>query len=223
VNKIKIRGYIGIFMIVLMFAAFFAWENYGRDAFMYTKVVAFNTEIMKGDIIEATNLKTMNVEKDTINTGVTDANSIIGKVAMVDIPADMPLSDSFFYDVEDTTVDDTFIFSIPSSWIYGVPQSIRAQDTAYFYEVKADNTVDGIAVMENNTSKVEEDADFLFSARIKYVKDGSNREVVNTSRGSRDDGSSNVQNIEIIGTKEELEILETKAKNGSKFIIMYKE
>lgn len=70
---------------------------------------------------------------------------------------------------------------------------------------------------------VEESSEFeeLFTTNVAFVKDSSNKEVVTTSAQDRIDGSSSIENIEIIVTTDELEMLEDQIKVGAKLIIMY--
>lgn len=63
----------------------------------------------------------------------------------------------------------------------------------------------------------------LFTTNVAYVRDGSNKEVITTSKVDRMDGSSSVSNIEVIVTTDELKKLEEQIKIGAKLIIMYSD
>lgn len=58
---------------------------------------------------------------------------------------------------------------------------------------------------------------------VIYVKDNANREVVTVGDKDRYDGSSQVSDIEIVVTSQQVELLKESVKNGNKFLIMYQE
>lgn len=208
-----------------MFVGFFAWETYFRDNLMYEQVVALSTDKEKGEIITENDLHTINVEVNSVGGAIKKKEQIIGKATLVDIPSNIPISEYYFADPDITPLKDQFIMAIPSDWIYGFPQSVRAKDKLFFYEVKAGGSVADDLIIENNDRPAIENSgeyEFVYSSIARYVKDGSNREVVNMGE-TRDEGSSTVSQIEVIITKEELKDLENRIKKGSKFIILYSE
>lgn len=219
-NKIRLKGWIGIILIVAMLALFFGWETVGRDALMYDEVLALNKEISKGEKVTENDVRKLKIEKDSMGRVAKNEKEIIGRVALVDVEPNIPISKNYFGEANITPDKDQFIFEVPSSWIYALPQSIRAGDTAYFYEVKEGEIVDGELVEENNIDEMS--SEHMLESKIKYVKDGSNREITNITK-DRSDGSGKVATIEIIASVENIAKLESMAEDGSKFIILYKE
>lgn len=208
-----------------MFVGFFTWETYFRDNLMYEQVIALKNTKEKGEIITADDIHQINVEINSFKDALKNSEGIVGMVTLVDIPSNIPLSETYFDNPDITPLKDQFVFEIPNEWIYGVPQSLRAKDKIFFYEVKPNQTVENTLIIENNDVQAINDIgdyEFVLSSVAKYVKDGSNREVTNVGE-TRNDGSSKVSSIEVIGTLDELVELETKVKNGSKFIILYNE
>lgn len=223
-NQTKVKGFLGILFILLMFAGFFSWEFYFKDTLMYEDVVVLTTEKAKGEIITAEEVTTKSVQLDAFSNAIKNPELVVGKATLVDITPDIPLSENYFGDIETTVLKGQFVFAVPSDWIYGVPQSLRATDEVFFYEVKPDQKLDNVTIIdENKVSEIEkmDEYEFVLSTRVMYVKDSGNREVVNVNE-TREDASGTIHTIEIVVDVEDLQLLESKYRNGSKFIIMYR-
>lgn len=127
---------------------------------------------------------------------------------------------------------DRFVFKIPSSWIYAVPSSIRRGDDILLYEVDAriDQSISQSVVNNGEdlpTYQGRPDIDVgsgkpVLEATVIYVKDSSNREVVDVAGRERLDGSSQVSSIEIVSTSDDVAKLEQKVIEGKKFILVYR-
>lgn len=63
----------------------------------------------------------------------------------------------------------------------------------------------------------------IFSTIVSYVKDSANREVVSTSPIDRIDANSTIKDLEIIATKEDIDLLTAIVTGGNKFIIGYSD
>ena len=227
-NKTKVKGYVGIALIILMFVGFISWEMYFRENLMYEYVIAFKENVPKGHVVKEDDLHYINVEINSFKDAINNSNLIVDKVALVDIPANMPLSQSYFEESDLALIGDQYIFQVPNEWIYSFPQTLRAKDKIYFYEVKPGQVVsdgDLLIVDNNDIDQLEkkEKYELVESSTVLYVKDNSNKEVQNTGAEDSRDGSGNISSIEIVITPKQLNKLEKLAKNGSKFIILYRE
>jgi hypothetical protein len=160
-----------------------------------------------------------------------DISLLKGMAAMQFIPKNAQIDIKFFSKAGMVVTDDKVIFKIPSSWIYAVPSSIRRGDDIQLFEIDSNieknlNTViaksqDGLATFPDSTEiKLGSDKPVLCST-VLYVKDSTNREVVDADQRQRMDGSSQVSSLEIVCTREEIKALEQKVSEGMKFIIVY--
>lgn len=223
-NKVKVKGIIGIILMILMFVGFFSWETIFRKNLMYDQVLVLSTPKLKGEIVAKEDLKYLVVEKGAVTrNSIKDPKEIVDTVVMIDLPVDMPLSPTYFSSQEIALTKDEFIFAVPSAWLAGYPQTLRAKDTVYFYEVKPGQAVgDGLVIENNEVDQVRGEFEFVYSSTAKYIKDGSNKEVINVGE-DREVGSGTISSIEIVITLEKLGELENKIKKGSKFIVLYNE
>lgn len=236
----KMKGYIGIFLIILAIGIIFVWETYGREKLLYVDQVVFKEDTPANTKITSDNLMILPVERSKIiSDPISDVDQVIGKETKIFIPKNAPLHKSYF-DNPDVVLDkDQYIFPIPNDWIKAFPDTIRRKDTIYIYEYKEEKKISveiektqtpqkdtlGIKAYSGSSSEaikqVENKAPIIKFA-VAYVKDGTNREVKDSGTIERQDGTSNIQKIEIIGTTEQFKQLEDSYKKGNKFIIMYK-
>jgi len=195
--------------------AFFFWENYGRVAFTYDSVIVFKEPVQKGVIVEKQMLGRRSVDKGTLIEGsIKDPDLITGKRTNTYMPRGLQLGEEFFSDPELVTGDGSYIWSIPMDWIYSYPQSLRRGDLIYFY------AIDKTLAEEGFTTSDAGDNTPLLSARIAYVKDSNNREVIDVTP-DRMDGSATVTQIEIVISEEKYIELKNSAGNGKIFMLMY--
>ncbi|MFV0518358.1 MAG: SAF domain-containing protein [Aminipila sp.] len=220
VHKERLIGATGILLIILATTIFFGWENFGREAFTYEAVIVFKDDIQKGTIIDKSQLAQLNVEKSSlIKNAITDPDKIIGKRSNTFIPRGGQLCKEFFSDPELVTGDGNNILSIPMEWIYSYPQTLRRGDLVHFYAIEKSLTENSeygdVAVGIEVGSESP-----LISAKIAYVKDSSNREVIDVT-ANRMDGSAAVSGIEIVISEDKYKELKSAVEMGQIFIVMY--
>ena len=225
-NKIRIKGVVGVCLILLAISAFIYWESAGREKFTYGEIVVFNQGIDKGKVIKAEMLSSRRLDKTTIiDEAIQDPAQIVGKVALVNIPKGLQLSPDFFIDTQLHVEKGQYILQIPSDWLYAYPQTLRRGDRVYFYTVEKheDNSSGFYADYPDDEAaaeEIKESSKAVLSSQVAYVKDSSNREVVDVVP-SRMDGTSSIARLEIITDEEGYEILRDNYNQGFQFIIMY--
>lgn len=222
-HKERLKGIVGIMLILLSIVILFSWESFGREALTYDSVIVFKEDIQKGTIIQKNMLGIMKLQKDTLIKGtIQNPDLIIGKRSNTFIPRGLQLCNEFFSDPELVTGDGNNILSIPMDWIYSYPQTIRRGDLVHFYvldkELIGENDENYEVFSEESTKFANERP--LISAKIAYVKDSSNREVIDVTP-DRLDGSAAVSQIEIVISEDKYKLLKTAASNGQIFVIMY--
>lgn len=222
----NIKAFLGIFLIILAILGIYYWENYGREQFLYTEVLAFNDNIEKNTIItEDFVKKTISILKidqaNIVDDAVLDINTIIGLETKQYIPRNAQLSKKYFDEPEIVLNENEYVFSIPKDWLLGYPSSLRRKDKVFFYKIKSTN----VHINDTNNYKYfinNNMAEILLSATVVYVKDGANKEVVSID-SERLDGSAKIDEIEVIITKEDAEKLKNAFESGYQFILMYQE
>ena len=241
----RITAVIAIILMLTTLGGFFYWVKYGQEQFVYKRVITTNAEITKGTVITKDMLKVSKFDEgNIINGSLVDASSIIGMASKQYIPRNSQITLDFF-DNPDIVVDENqYVFQIPDEWIYAFPSSLRRKDEIYFYAIELNNisgmnqtiqpdnsndteaTVSEPHILSTEQSnklseKLNNDESFI-KASVAYVKDSANREVVDSGSNERYDGSSQISNIEIIATLDQVNTLERYIDNGYKFIILYK-
>lgn len=230
---------IGIMIIILMFAVTWYWETYGRVNFLYKMVIVLREDVKKGTVITENMITTEKLEQSTLmNNPIHDKGILVGKVAKHFVPGHTPLSSLYFDDANVVPPKDTFIAKIPNDWLLSIPDSIRRKDKAVICEVKGASIGQITAIKPvqpnsganlNTYTKVELDqikdqlGTALVTTTVAYVKDGSNKEVVDIGRDDRLDGSSKIASIEVLLNEKQLSDLQNSAANGNKFIILYSD
>lgn len=221
--KNLLKGFLGIILIVCAIGTIFYWEMYGRESLLYENIVVLTKDVKKNEVI--TN-KIVTYEKregsNLIQGVIIDENKIIGKAAKGYIPKGVQLVEEYFEDHNLVLDNNEYIFQIPKEWIRAFPSSLRRGDTIYFYEVGQGienyNATEGEIII-NNKQALEEEP--ITSAIVAYVKDSANREVITLSEKERYDGSSKINEIEIITNIEVVNLLRKSVDNNKLFIIMY--
>ncbi|MDD4566037.1 MAG: SAF domain-containing protein [Eubacteriales bacterium] len=221
-NRAKRKGLIGILLIILTIAGIYTWENYGRQELTYTDVIVFKEDIGDRKIVTRDMLGLLKLERKTLPEGViTEPGKIIGKETLTFLPSKIPLSEKFFADPELTSGNGKYVFKIPEKWVYSFPQTLRRGDEIYIYLIRDTESQSAIG----NESRPEPDQTYditkpILEAKVVYVKDNANREVVNTGN-NRYDGSATLAQIEIIVTQESYNLLRDSYINGYQFNLMY--
>jgi len=212
----KIKGIIGIVLIVAVGFGVFYWEAYGREALIYEEVIVLTKDVQKNTEITEDIIQYVKRDQSAVIEGsLKDPYKVIGKEAKHFIPKNTQIVSNYFDAPNLVLSEEEFIFRIPNDWLKAFPPSIRRKDVAYFYPVDQSRK----APEDFDFSKKDEDA--ITSAIIAYVKDSANREVTSTSLEDRLDASSNISSVEIIGTLEKIEKLKKYYEDGYQFIIMY--
>ncbi len=235
-RKNKYKGIAGLLIMTLALVVMYVWLMYGQKALASNSVLVASMDIEPGTILDpGTHFVIKNISKDCLVSGFmnqTDLPSLDGLSANQFIPMNAQITGRFFEKSGIVVANDRFIFKIPNSWIYAVPSSIRRGDEILIYEI--DSRIDqGV----NFSSSVTEDDLETFQAKptieissqkpiiettVIYVKDSSNREVVDADDRSRLDGTSQVSSIEIVSTREDTIALEKKVAEGKKLILVYR-
>ncbi|WP_206457890.1 hypothetical protein [Anaerovorax sp. IOR16] len=226
-QKERLRGFVGILLIFFAVAGFIGWENYGREAMTYQPVIVFKEEVQKGTIVEKQMLGLMMMEKaKLIDQPIIDPDKIIGQRTNTYIPGHLQLCSEFFSDPELVTGDGNYVFSMPMDWVYAYPQTLRRGDSVSFYSIDkelAQQVEDMASLNDMDTIEGIDTKSFgnqLMTAKIAYVKDSSNREVIDVTP-DRIDGSAAVSQIELVISEEKYQKLKTAAEKNQVFILMY--
>lgn len=209
-RKQRVRGIIGILLIVISIGGIVIWEKGGREALTYEDVLVLREAAEPGTVIEASMLGTIKMEKDLlIEDRVTDYQTIVGLTAKSYIPAKLQLSQRFFEPEGMTIGEGNYVCAIPREWLCAYPQSLRRGDTVYFYEVDAGDTA-GLTRADKPVTNV----------KVAYVKDSTNREVVDIT-ADRLDGSAESAQIEVILNDEQFAALCGSVELGRQFVLAY--
>ena len=236
----KFRSIIAILIMAILPIGMFFWMTYERE--LLSKPILLAKEDLKlGTIIDDPYkyFDIVKVDNDLlINNSLTPdlASSIVGKGLTQFVPAKGQVSINFFDNPGIIVTDDKQVFKIPSNWVYAVPSSIRRGDIVKFYEVDA-NIEESFDSASINLQEFDPENEVLFTyeGKIKvgskdpvltstviYVKDGSNREVVDaTGTPLRYDGTSQISSVEIVCSRDDIQNLIDRVQAGFKFILVY--
>lgn len=235
-RKSKIKGIIGIVVMAVALAAMYFWLVYGQAAISTKTVPIASMDIEQGTIIiPEIHFTLKRISNDELITGClneSDLTRLNGLSANQYIAKNAQVNDRCFDKPGIVVTNDRFVFKIPTSWIYAVPSSIRRGDDILIYEVDARidqsisqsivNNSEGLPTYQSRpVINVGSDKPVL-EATVIYVKDSSNREVVDVDGRKRLDGTSQVSSIELVSTSEDIKKLEQKVIEGKKFILVYR-
>lgn len=213
VNSSKIKGLIGIILIVTAVGLIYYWENFGRQQLLYKEVIIAKEDIYKNDKITNNNITFIKLEEYAIPDGaILKSADIMGKEAKQFIPKNAVMDNRYLAYQGMTLRKGQFIFRIPSDWIKDFPGTLRRGDQIFLYPMR--NT----EIFED-----EEKPQDPIALRVAYVKDSGNREVRNIGNHNleRFDGTANVHSIEVMMTKKQLEGLQAIYDKGYQFLMMY--
>lgn len=209
----KIKGVIGIILIVTAALGMFLWEAVGREKLLYTEILATTDRIERGEILTSEMVETMMIPRENVAEGSilsTEKNQYIGRKLKQMVPGNSQISGDFFYMGEDDLVDGKSIFVIKPEWIFAMSASIRRGDVVELY-------------YNGGAEKLEK----TFS--VAFVKDSAGREVINVEGllGNeildRRDGTAPPSSIEIIALKEDYDRILQIVGSGQTFIIVQRE
>jgi ribosomal protein L11 len=240
---------LGIAVIIVLAMVMWWWEADGRQRAFYVDVPVFKDDVKRGDLIKEEMFTTVKYEKDKLIVNfIKEPRTIVGLEAKQYIPKNLQLDLQFFESPNLLTDDKRKNWKIPNEWIYSMPNSLRRKDQIVFYEVNSDAMKSDKKIQIDATSKITEDIgkkdqniqvqitqkpdeknklmgknEPIFSTIVSYVKDSANREVVSTSPNDRIDANSTIKDLEIIATKEDIDLLTSIVTGGNKFIIGYSD
>lgn len=228
-NKVsRLRGILGVGLLILSIAGLFVWEAYGREALLYADVLVLKEDVKANTEITRQMFGIRKIDKiSLIVDSVQSPDTLIGRRSAVFIPKGMPLYDGLFTDPAFSGEVGEKVFAIPKEWLYAYPDTLRRGDTIYFYEILAKEGSEtyvsnegqaGTAVITSGT----EEALPVISARVAYVKDSGNREVIDVTE-NRLDASATVATIEVILDEGKYNSLKESFETGHQFILMYQQ
>lgn len=250
VNKARIKTLIGVVLIIAAILGIYYWETIGYKKATYQTVVVFKEDVPAGAVVETNMLGQISYPKDAIIAGaITDYKLILGQTTTGYVAKGAQLVKENFEKTELVVNEGEMVLSIPKSWIYGYPETLRAGDVISLYPVSnvalanADRetyeekieypeswTEDQIKEYEEYNEEPrlvetlvvpEASSEPTISCRVKYVKDSTNREIVDASKNERADGSDNIDTVEVIVTPEQYKTLLQARYDGFVFIIAY--
>ncbi len=213
----RVKGIIGILLIIMAVSLIFYWENFGREQLLYKEVIIAKQDIYRNDWITKDNISVIKLEESAIpKEAVSKLKDIMGKEAKQFIPQNAVIDLRYLTDRGMTLAQNQFIFRIPNDWIQSYPGSLRRGDDIYLYPVKP------IEGLEEEPINLETTLS-LIGLKVAYVKDSGNREVKNieNQKLERLDGTSNINFIEVIITKNKVKRLQEIYDDGYKFLMLY--
>lgn len=220
-NKARIKGLLGILLIIVLLTGIYFWEDVGRENLMYQKVIVLKQDVEENTKVTKDMLGALKVDKTNVIAGaIENPDDIIGKETKHFIPRGLQLSEKFFEDPQLAIGNGRYIFSLPDTWVYSYPQSLRRGDTVYLYPIRAKlNEADPYAIM-NETMPIDTPTDPIIKTKVAYVKDNSNREVTSVTE-DRLDGTSVVGRVEIVVDDTEYKKLQQAYNDGYSLLILY--
>lgn len=225
--KQKLKGIIGIAIMFVALVVTYLWITYGQVRLESTNLLVAQKDIPRGTLIDDVS-KYFKPERISLSSAVQgaikpeNANELNGRIAEQFIPANGQIVVQTFSNNSVVLNEDQFIFKLPPTWVYTIPSSIRRGDLISIYEIdgKIESRLStGEEVM---TVLTEGRKEAIFETTVVYVKDSTNREVMDTNGNERLDGSSQVSAIEIICTREDTQVLEKSILNGKKLVVVYR-
>lgn len=217
ITSSKLKGLLGILLIIMAISLIYYWENYGREHFLYKEVIIAKKDIYRNERITNQNITTVMLEETNIPKGVVSKyTDILGKEAKQFIPQNAVIDDRYLANEGMTLSKDQFIFRIPNDWIADYPGSLRRGDDVYLYPVKR------IEKFKAQQPMIETELSVIM-LKVAYVKDSGNREVKNieNEKIKRLDATSSIHSIEVMITEEQLKSLEEIYGEGYRFLLMY--
>lgn len=192
---------MGLVLIFLSLGALGFWEFWGRENLSYEDVLVFRSDVSRGTVIEKDMLEIRKMDKPGDEAILShNLNEIIGLESVQFIPRGTPLHREYFQNPKLAVGGETgnFILSIPNQWLMSFPQTMRRGDEVSFY----------------CGGKV------VTSARVAYVRDSSNQEVV-SGDDDRLQASAPVSLVEVVVDENTALKLGKLADEGKKFVLLY--
>ncbi len=214
----RIKGVLGVLLIISAVGIIIYWENYGREELLYKEVIIAKEDIFKNDIITGKNITLAKVENNMIteNTAL-EREKVLKKESKQFIPKNSIIDLRYLGEPELQIHVNEYIMKIPDAWIHEYPDSLRRGDRIFLYPILLPS--DQIPEEEEVIKKIP-----IAEMVVAYVKDSGNREVVNADKEKleRLDGTSRIDSIEVIANLDLIKDIFQFYKNGYKFIILYR-
>jgi hypothetical protein len=228
---------LSIFLILASLVIFFLFNFAGlKETLTYKEVIVAKKDIQKYQTIKKEDVQVIKIDETAkIKNDIRDINEIVGKMAANFIPENAPFHKYYLTEDIFKVGEGEKVFAVPNDWLFGIPYSLRRGDTITVYPVssdkdnnktikKDDGAADNDKLINNKEFEdIKNKVEPLMRITVIYVKDSTNREVVNVVKESRLDASSKVASIEIIINDEQLNTLNEYRNNGYKFLVLYDE
>jgi hypothetical protein len=186
----NLRRFSGILLILVAVFGLVLWEAKGRALVLMTDVYAADSDIKKGDALDASMFRTVSVPRDALVSGAVTSSQITkirGSVATAFIPEGAMLSSSYIDTPDEISRKSDSYFTIERNWILMRSSALRRGDKA---EIMTADGARSFGVFD-----------------IGFVKDADDKEVTETADGtgfggaaaeSRVDATSPIDHIEIV-------------------------
>ena len=163
----KLKLVLGIILILLSIAFMYFWETNGRNILMNEEVVVTAAPLEAGAVLGSDKIKIASVPKDAVSENCLtpeDLGDYIGKTLKYGLNANSQIAVNSFISGENPVTGEMSLFEIRPSWIKNLSSSVRSGDRITIYGYMPGNP--GLN---------------LGSYYTAFVKDGSGREVVESS------------------------------------------
>ncbi len=219
----RIKGILGVLMIISAVGIIIYWENIGREELLYKEIIIAKEDIHKNDMITEENITFAKIEKNMITDHTAlEREQVLNKESKQFIPQKSIIDLRYLGEPELLIHDDEYIMKIPGGWIHECPDSLRRGDHIFLYPILLSTEQfpgDESALKEEVVFKKAPVAEMI----VAYVKDSGNREVVNAGneKSERLDGTAGIDSIEVIISLDIIEELLDLYEKGYKFIALY--
>jgi hypothetical protein len=182
----RIRGIIGIVLILAAIAGLIYWETAGREAVLTEPVLAAKKTILPGTVVNASLFETIGVMKESRIKGALRPErlgEICGKTSLQLIPGNAQITADFFRNDDFCLKEGESIFALKPEWIAMRSSSLRRGDWVTLY---------------SSITKVP-----IGSYQIAFVKDEKEAEIrsiagISSAVLDRTDATAVISHVEII-------------------------
>jgi len=222
-----LKKYIHLFIAFSLIASSVGlivfWETYLDDTINTISVVVAAKNLEKNHVINASDVKIEKVKiEHAVEKPIINTRDIIGKETAQYIPKGNQIVSEMvdYYGLEPNK--NQLIYPIPREWIYSSPGSLRRKDRVFVYPIPDDRLIH-----RNNqqTPLIVHAASepILKEIVVAFAKDSANQEVKPASNSDkRIDATGSINNLELVMTEEQYNVLETAFLKGFKFNFAYK-
>lgn len=219
---------VGVLIIVIVLVLMWYWESFGRNQFLYKRIPVLNKDVYKGHIITEDDIDPEGkIELSSIFDGlIVDPYKLLNKEATHFVPAKSPLHETYFDNETLIKDENSYVFKIPAEWLSSVPDTIRRKDKIAIYEVQNKAVNSSSTSINTYTEEQKQEimnvvGGYLIKTSVAYVKDGTNKEVIDTTKEERFNGTSKISDIEIIVNQHQYNMLKSSFESGNKLVVLY--